>query len=235
MLVGALLLCLPLHGLSRLMGRRSRWPRRFLGLAARAAGVDTRIAGTPLPRDVLFVANHTSWLDILVLAGASGTRFVSKDDVARWPAIGWLASLNRTIFIARAERGQVRAQADTLASALADGQPVALFPEGTTGDGVALLPFRAALFAAVAPPPAGIRVQPVLIDYGTAAADIAWADPEGAAGNALRLFGRRGRVAATVRFLAPLDPAQLVDRKAIAEASRQAIAHALGEARGHPL
>ncbi len=184
---------------------------------------------------MLFVANHTSWLDILVLAGASGTAFVSKDDVARWPAIGWLASLNHTIFIARAARGQVRAQADTLAAALARGQPVALFPEGTTGDGATLLPFRAALFAAVAPPPAGISVQPVLIDYGSAATDIAWADPEGAADNALRIFGRRGRIAATVRFLAPLDPAQLGDRKSIAAASRGAIERALGEARGHPL
>ncbi len=221
--------------MTRLARRPSRWPPRFLGLAARAAGVDTRTIGTALRRDVLFVANHTSWLDILVLAGASGTSFVSKDDVARWPVIGWLASLNRTIFIARTERGQVRAQADTLASALAGGQPVALFPEGTTGDGTALLPFRAALFASVAPPPPGIRVQPVLIDYGGAATDIAWADPENATDNALRILGRRGRIAAAVHFLAPLDPAQLGDRKAIAAASRAAIAHALGEARGHPL
>lgn len=207
--------------------------------------MDARRVGTPLARDVLFVANHASWLDILVLAGASGTTFVSKDEVARWPVIGWLASLNRTIFIARAERGQVRAQADTLASALASGQPVALFPEGTTGDGATLLPFRAALFASVAPPPPGVRVQPVLIDYGAAAADIAWADAESAADNALRVFGRRGRIAARVQFLAPLDPAQLGDRKAIAAASRAAIQQALGEqafgeralgeARGHPL
>ncbi|HLL31708.1 MAG TPA: 1-acyl-sn-glycerol-3-phosphate acyltransferase, partial [Allosphingosinicella sp.] len=75
---GALLLCLPLHYLWKLTGRSSPWPRRFLGWVGRIAGMRVRIVGAPIERDVLFVANHLSWLDILVLAGASGTAFVSK-------------------------------------------------------------------------------------------------------------------------------------------------------------
>ncbi|HET8613696.1 MAG TPA: 1-acyl-sn-glycerol-3-phosphate acyltransferase, partial [Sphingomonas sp.] len=72
---------MPLHGAWRAFGRRSPWPRRFLGRAARAAGFDAITTGEPLPRDVLFVANHISWIDILLLAGATGSRFVAKSEV----------------------------------------------------------------------------------------------------------------------------------------------------------
>jgi 1-acyl-sn-glycerol-3-phosphate acyltransferase len=143
----ALLACVPLHYLSLLLLRRSRWPRRFLGWAAYASGMRVRVEGTPLERDVLFLANHLSWLDILVLAGASGTAFVAKDDVAAWPVVGWLARLNDTVFIARTSRSEVKGQADALRAALASGQPVALFPEGTTEGGPEILPFRASLLA----------------------------------------------------------------------------------------
>ena len=146
-IVAGLLVCLPLHYLWKLSGRRSPWPRRFLGWVGRSAGMRTRIVGTPLRSHVLFVSNHLSWLDIMLLAGASGTAFVSKDDVARWPVFGWLARLNNTVFIARTERKAVRGQADALRSALQTGQPVALFPEGTTDGGVDTLPFRASLLA----------------------------------------------------------------------------------------
>src|SRR5690349_14713282 len=128
-MAAALLVCLPLHYLWRLVRRRSPWPRRFLALVARAAGMKVRVVGAPLERDVLFLANHLSWLDILVLAGASGTAFVAKAEVAETPVVGWLAGLNDTVFVARAERSAVRGQADSLRSALGRGQPVALFPE----------------------------------------------------------------------------------------------------------
>jgi len=117
---------LPLHGLWRLCGRWSPWPTRFLREAGWAAGIDVRIVGTPVRRDVLIVANHLSWLDILILAGASGTRFVAKDEVTHWPVLGFLSGLNRTVYVSRGQRADVRAQADHIRSALADGQPVAL-------------------------------------------------------------------------------------------------------------
>ena len=225
--VAGLLVCLPLHYLWKLSGRRSPWPPRFLRWVGRSAGMRTRIVGTPLRTHVLFVSNHLSWLDIMLLAGASRTAFVSKDDVARWPVIGWLAGLNNTVFIARAERNAVRGQADALRSALQTGQPVALFPEGTTDGGVEVLPFRASLLASLFPPLAGIRVQPVALDYGPAAHDIAWTGAESAAANAKRILSRAGTALVTIHFLEPIDPAAIGNRKALAEQCRREIVEAL--------
>jgi 1-acyl-sn-glycerol-3-phosphate acyltransferase len=168
-----------------------------------------------------------SWLDIMVIAGATGAAFVSKDDVARWPVIGWLARLNNTVFIARTERKAVRGQADALRSALATGQPVALFPEGTTGGGTDVLPFRASLLASLFPPLPGIKVQPVAIDYGAGGNDIAWVGEESAKANARRVFTRKGKLLTTIQFLKPIDPAETPDRKLLAQRSRDEIVEAL--------
>lgn len=228
MVVAGLIACLPLHYAWKLARRPSPWPRRFLWWVGRSAGMRVRVEGQPLERDVLFVANHLSWLDIMLLAGASGTAFVSKDDVAKWPVIGWLASLNNTVFIARSDRRSVKGQADALRNALASGQPVALFPEGTTDGGVEVLPFRASLLSSVMPPLPGLMVQPVALDYGPAGEEIAWVGEEGASVNARRVIGRRGTIPVAVRFLAPLDPHDFPDRKALAAAAREEIVAALG-------
>lgn len=217
---------LPLHGAWRLFGRWSPWPTRFLRDAGRAAGIDVRIVGVPVRRDVLIVANHLSWLDILILAGASGARFVAKDEVAHWPALGFLSGLNRTVYVSRGQRADVRAQADQIRAALVDGQPVALFAEGTTGDGTTLLPFRASLLAALSPPLPGVVMQPVAIDYGAAATLLAWRDtPVGE--EMMRVLGLPGRREAVIRLLAPIDPAEGGDRKALAAAAQARIAAAL--------
>jgi 1-acyl-sn-glycerol-3-phosphate acyltransferase len=226
LIVLGLLVCVPLHYLSLALGR-SPWPRRFLWWVGYAAGMRVRVEGRPRERDVLFLANHLSWIDIMVLAGASGTAFVAKDDVAAWPVIGWLARLNRTVFVARTVRSSVRNQADALRDALATGLPVTLFPEGTTEGGAEILPFRASLLAALFPPLPGVQVQPVALDYGAAAHDLAWVGDETAGANASRLLSRRGTVSVTVRFLAPLDPAAAPDRKRIAERARAQIVEAL--------
>jgi 1-acyl-sn-glycerol-3-phosphate acyltransferase len=228
------LACVPLHYAWKLAGARSPWPRRFLCWVARAAGMRARVIGTPLPRNVLFVANHESWLDILLLAGASGTAFVSKAEVAAYPLLGWMAGLNNTVFVARSERSAVRGQADQLRAALASGQPVALFPEGTTDGGSDVLPFRASLLASLFPPLAGIALQPVAIDYGEAAQDIAWVGSEAGLANVKRVLARRGTNEVTLTFLEPLDPASAGDRKVLAERSRSAIVAALGRPSGEP-
>ena len=225
-MAAALLVCLPLHYLWRLARRRSPWPRRFLALVARAAGMRVRVVGVPLERDVLFLANHLSWLDILVLAGASGTAFVAKAEVAETPLVGWLAGLNATVFVARAERSAVRGQADSLRSALGRGQPVALFPEGTTEGGGEILPFRASLLAALYPPLPGVMVQPVALDYGAAARDLAWVGDETGLANVRKVLSRRGSTPVIVQFLAPVDPAA-ADRKSLASAARDEIVEAL--------
>jgi lyso-ornithine lipid O-acyltransferase len=220
---------LPLHGLWRLAGHRSPWPRRFLGAMGRAAGFDLAVAGQPLRRDVLYVANHLSWIDILIVAGATGARFVAKEEVRDWPVIGWLAGLNATVYVARAERGRVHEQADRLHAALAEHQPVMLFPEGGTGIGETTGPFRASLFSALVPPPPGICLQPVAIDYGAARAAMIWHDAVSTGAEAMRILAMPGRRRVVLRFCAPIDPAAIPDRKALGMASRAEICAALGE------
>ncbi|CAN5254188.1 lysophospholipid acyltransferase family protein [soil metagenome] len=218
--IGALLLllmaCVPPHVFMRLLTGNSSWPRRFLGAAGWLCGVRVRMTGQRLTRDVFFIANHVSWIDILALGGATGAAFVSRDDVAGWPVVGWLARQNNTLFVSRAERGAVHGQIGQLRAAMERHQPVALFPEGTTSNGHALLPFKPPLFAVLLPPPRAIRVQPVLIDYGAATDEIAWVDDEPAGSNALRVLSRRGTIALTLHFLAPFDPGAHPDRKALA-------------------
>jgi 1-acyl-sn-glycerol-3-phosphate acyltransferase len=220
---------LAMHGVWRLFRRRSPWSRLFLGRTGWAAGVDVTIDGTPLPRDVLFVANHLSWLDILIVAGATGARFVAKDEVRGWPMIGWLAALNDTVYVARTERGKVHEQADRVREALAEQVPVTLFPEGGTGNGVEVGPFRASLLAALLPPLPGVKLQPLAIDYGAEAPTIAWPDENATGFEAMRIMALPGRRKVILRFLQPIDPAAIPDRKALSVAARGAIAKALGE------
>ena len=207
----------------RLFRLPSPWPRLFLGLVARIVGARPRIVGKPLRRDVVFVANHQSWVDILVVAGTTGSAFVAKADLRAAPLVGWLCTLNHTIFVSREDRLGIAEQIDQLRSALAQAWPVTVFPEGTTGDGVTLLPFKAALFEVLDPPPAGVLVQPIRIDYGAAMRDLAWLGDEPGQANATRVLKRRGGFRATLHFCDPFDPAAFHGRKAIAAEARRRI------------
>jgi 1-acyl-sn-glycerol-3-phosphate acyltransferase len=221
-IAAGLFVCVPLFYLFRLFGSHI-WSRLYLRWVAWAAGLRIRIRGAPLRSHALFLANHTSWLDIMAVASASGASFVAKDDVGRWPIVGWLARIHRTIFIARAARGEVQVQADALRSALESDLLVALFPEGTTKGGIDLLPFRASLIASLFPPIPGVRVQPVALDYGAVGPEIAWTGEEGTAANTRRVLSRVGTIPLTLHFLAPIDPAAAGDRKKLAAQSRDAI------------
>jgi len=225
-IAAGLIFCVPLHYLWKLFGARSIWPQVFLGYAGRCAGLRVRTEGAPLHDHVLFAANHVTWLDILALGGATRAAFVSRDDVEGWPLVGWLAGLNDTIYVARQARREVHGQADRLRRALAAGRAVALFPEGTTDH--ALLPFRPSLFASLFPPLPDVRVQPVAIDYGALAEEIAWTGAEAAGANARRVLSRRGAIPVVLRFLEPVDPHAAGDRKTLAARAQSEVAQALG-------
>jgi lyso-ornithine lipid O-acyltransferase len=229
LIVALLVFHLALHGLWRLFRLPSPWPRSFLRGAGWAAGADVSMAGDPLPRDVLFVANHLSWLDILILAGATGTRFVAKAEVQGWPVIGWLATLNDTVYVARAERGRVHEQAERVRAALSEGKPVTLFPEGGTNPGGRIGPFRASLLSALLPPLPGVKLQPIVLDYGPEACTVAWPDANDTGTEAMRILALPGRRKVVIRCLEPIDPATLPDRKALATAARAEMCAALGE------
>jgi len=225
-LIAIFLPALLLHGLWRLVRAPSPWPRLFLKGVARVVGARVRVVGRPLRRDVIFVSNHVSWTDIPALAGATGTAFVAKGELAAAPLVGWLCSLNHTIFVRREDRLRVGEQVAEVRDALAAGWALTLFPEGTTGDGVTLLPFKSALFAAVDPPPPGTRVQPVRIDYGADTPDLAWVGDEPGPAHVRRTLARRGRFDLTLTFLDPFDPADHPGRKALAAEARARIANA---------
>ena len=215
----------PPHLLAKRGGRRSPWPPRFLGAAARIIGVRVTVEGAPLAPPTLALANHVSWLDILILGGATGTAFVSKADVAAAPLVGWLADQNHTLYIERSARGDAHGQVRRIAEGIEREQPLTVFPEGTTSNGRSLLPFRSTLLAAVAPAAAGTAVRPVAIDYGDGIDDIAWHSGEQGIANALRVLGRQGTLAVTVRLLDPLPAGE--NRKAMARDAQAAITAAL--------
>ncbi len=132
------------------------WSQQLLALA----GVHLRVVGQPpLTGPVMLVANHISWLDIPVMHAARHCRFVSKSDVKGWPLIGTLATAAGTLYIERSSRRDALRMVRSMQEALERGEVLAVFPEGTTGDGRAMLPFHANLIqAAVA---AQSPVQPV--------------------------------------------------------------------------
>ncbi len=149
----------------------------FLGLAARhfskkywsvvllkICGVRVSQIGTPvIDGPVLFVTNHISWLDIFILNCARATAFVAKSEIRQWPLIGWLASGADTIFIERASRHAVHQVGESMRQHFVQAQAVGLFPEGTTSNGYALLPFYANLFEPARK--AGASIQPVVLKY----------------------------------------------------------------------
>jgi len=228
-----LLLFVPLHYLWRLFRLSSPWPRKFLAWAGYCSGARVTRIGTPLKRDVFFIANHVSWIDILSIAGASGTAFVAKAELRAAPVVGWLSTLNRTVFVSREDRLGVAEQINRLRDALEENWSVTVFPEGTVTDGRSLLPFKSPLLKVLEPPPAGVLVQPVLLDYGSVGPDIAWLGDEHGKDNAMRVMARKGTFPLTITFLDPFSPQDFPGRKAIAAESLRRIREALAEAIGH--
>lgn len=234
-LILLLLVFVPLHYLYRIFKYGSPFPMLFLRYAARVSGCKVEVHGTHLKRDVFYVANHVSWMDILAMAGACGTAFVSKAELAEAPVVGWLASLNRTVYVKRENRLGVAEQINALKEALADNWAVTVFPEGTTTDGHSLLPFKSSMLSVLEPPPDEVFVQPVMLDYNSVAEWIGWVGEESGLNNAKRVLARRGTFTLHMHFLEPFSPEEIRGRKAIAAEARQRIEAALQKALGKPV
>ena len=112
-------------------------------------GVRVTVTGEPgAGRPLLLLANHTSWLDIPVLASVAPVSFIAKKEVANWPVVGFLAKAQRSVFVDRTRRHATGAHAAEVAGRLSKGDIMVLFAEGTSSDGNKVLPFRSALVGA---------------------------------------------------------------------------------------
>lgn len=222
-----LIVGVPLHYLWKLVGARSPWPRIFLGWVGYAAGVRLNVHGTYQRTNTLFVANHSTWLDIMIIGGTTGAAFVAKEELKASKFVHWLSSLNDSIWIQRSDRSGIHGQVEQIRKVLETGRAVCFFPEATTKGGKDVLPFRASLFSALYPPIPGLVVQPIAIDYGPGHDAVAWADDEGGAAVTNRIFSRKGTIPTHMVFLDPLVPSETLDRKKLAVISRQAIVDAL--------
>jgi 1-acyl-sn-glycerol-3-phosphate acyltransferase len=227
--IAALLLlfaiCVPVHIGTKLLFRRSPWPKWFLAAASWIIGARVKLEGLAIREHTLLIANHTSWLDILLLGGTLDSAFVSKDDLGH-SLIHWLADQNGTVYVRRTHVKGAKDQAKAVARALERKQPVTVFPEGTTGPGTHLLPFRSALLEAANYAAKDIEIRPVAIDYGSARAEFGWFSNEPGKDNVLRLLGRAGTVTVNVKLLPALDRGG--DRKQLTHLAREAIAQTLG-------
>ncbi len=110
-------------------------------------GLPLTVTGTPMQQKGAVVANHASWLDIFTLNAVQRIYFVSKAEVAGWPAIGWLARATGTVFIAR-KGTEAKRQQEVFEDRLRAGHKLCFFPEGTSTDAIRVLPFKSSLFQA---------------------------------------------------------------------------------------
>ncbi|HWJ99618.1 MAG TPA: 1-acyl-sn-glycerol-3-phosphate acyltransferase [Xanthobacteraceae bacterium] len=170
-LVLATLIGIPLQWLSIKLGLPTRRliPMYYHRLCLKLFGVRVEVRGSPTKdRPLLFVANHSSWLDHLILSGTTPVVFIAKKEIASWPVFGLLAKLQRSVFVDRERRHKTGAVTQEISTRLTNGDPVVLYGEGTTGDGNRVLPFRSALLGAmgmtVGPGENGY-LQPVSIAY----------------------------------------------------------------------
>ncbi len=233
LLVQAVMIVLP--GRGKVVFARVYWSTmcRLLGLKVRVIGARERTADG---RPIVYVSNHSSWLDILVLGGRLNACFISKLEVSRWPVVNWIARLGRTVYVDR-RRTSTGRERDDMRGRLAQGDNLILFPEGTTSDGSRVMPFRSA-FLSVAELPVTEDgrpplVQPVSVVYdrlgylpaGRASRPLfAWYGDMNLATHFCRLAQYRG-LRATVLLHAPLDPARFANRKDLALATWVAVAN----------
>lgn len=231
LLLGVLLI-LPLRAAERLVhGPRRPWSGPHVQMVCRLVlaclGIGWRREGQPMRQPGAVVANHSSWLDILVMNAALPVFFVSKAEVAGWPGINILTRVTDTHFVTRDPR-LARAQARELAQRLRDGHRLLFFPEGTSTDGRRVLPFKPTLFQAFLGDdmPAGLAIQPMSVLYtAPAGADPRfygwWSDMElGPHLLAVLSAPRQGHV--LVRLHPPIT-AEGHDRKSLSAACQSAV------------
>lgn len=208
-------------------GRHARvgwWSAEML----RVMGIAMQVDGRLQSGGVLLAANHVSWLDITALhAVVPQARFVSKADIQSWPLLSRLADAAGTLYLHRERKRDALRVVHLVAQALSEGQAVAVFPEGTTSDGRALLPFHANLFQAAIV--TSTPVQPIALRFSDARQPIS---PAVEFIGATTLVESLWRVACAEGLVAhitllPARASAQVERRVLAQTLREDIAAAL--------
>ncbi len=235
-------LCVPIQSILVLLPgtAKMKFSQLFWRVLCVLIGLNVRIIGavaqrTADGRPVVFVSNHSSWLDVLVIGGNLPACFIAKDEVSRWPVIRTIARLGRTVFVRRS-RSSTGRERDDMVARLAGGDNLVLFPEGTTSDGSRVLPFRSAFLSVAELPvtPQGRTpiIQPVSVVYdrlgnlplGRAARPLfAWYGDMDIGSHFWRLAQHKG-LRGTVLLHQPLDPELFANRKALAAATWEIVA-----------
>ena len=204
--------------------RRRRLKQRWAAGLLRALNIRLQARGVQIAPGCLLVANHISWVDIFVINAVAPSAFVSKDDVRAWPLIGWLAERNDTIFLRRGHRREAHRVSEAVGEALASGQTVAVFPEGTTTEGHGVRHFHAALLQPAID--AGQPIQPMALCYclpdGSYCGAPAYAG-ETSFGESLRAILGQREITAVLHAMPPL-PAGIGTRRELADAAHRRIA-----------
>jgi 1-acyl-sn-glycerol-3-phosphate acyltransferase len=218
--------------------QRRHHEQAFFASISRGFGISISQYGEPSTTPgTLFIMNHISWADILVMMAILDADFVAKSDMLGWPVIGALARRFAPVFVDRNHRYRSHAQADAIRARLCSGRSVILCPEGTTSNGTSILPFRTSLFAAA---DAAAAVQPLILRYlmpdGAALAaerqrEVAWIDEDDLVTGAARLS--KFKTLARVEFLPPVSG--MTDRKILAENIRRQMIAAYAAAPNRPI
>ena len=193
----------------------------------RTFGFRIRRFGAPLPDGVLYVANHVSWLDIVLIHSARPVSFVAKSEISNWPYVGWIAARSGTIFHRRGNADSLSVVMGRVVKRLQAGQPVGVFPEGGSGHGDRVGTFHARIFQTALD--AKVPVQPVALCYGHAGHQdlrVPFGVKESFLSNFVRILGNPS-MDAEVHFLEPVA-ATPDARRHMAEESRARIVRLLG-------
>ncbi len=214
-------------------------PKAYHRIMRGLLGLKIAVKGSPSSgRPLCVVANHTSWLDIIVISSFLPVVFVAKQEVASWPFFGWLAQLQRSIFVNRHRRHQVHQTIDRIADALLAGEVIGLFPEGTSTDGMDVVPFRSALMGAVHEAlrrqerASAILVQPVSVTYvGPNRRSAVWAleDEIPFFPHLLQVAGLR-QIDVALTWGEPMPVDMSSDRKKLAKGLEQTVRRMVAEA-----
>lgn len=203
------------------IAERAEWLHHWCSLALHRLGIETIGIGR-FPVGGLLVSNHLSYLDILVFSALAPCVFVSKKEVRSWPVYGWLARLAGTIFVDRNRLADAHQANLRMARTLSEGSVVVLFPEGTSSDGTAVLPFRAALLEAAitSREPVSSAHIGYAVENGSVETEICYWGTMNFFPHLLRLMSLRG-IRAQVRFAT--DAQRYEDRKMAASATRKLV------------